>query len=151
MLHASSNIAPSTPSVTPEQPVIPRWIPESIVIQRIRRRLKKEGLSLRTITAGKEYAVIGHDPIVSMGLLELARLGGALSPRELVDPDHDRGWFHYVARTRMVIVDGVKCLYHDRLTRDYTTMKAARRAAAKIADREGLVLCGYDATRRTTV
>lgn len=51
----------------------------------------------------------------------------------------------------MVIVDGVKCLYHDRLTRDYTTMKAARRAAAKIADREGLVLCGYDATRRTTV
>lgn len=149
MLHASATVtqSPTTvPSVMPEQPAMPRWIPEPVVIQRVRRRLRKQGQSLRTITAGKEYAVVGHDPIESIGLLELARLVGALSTRELVDPLPERGWLHYIARLRVVIVDGVKCQYHDRLTRDYTTVEAARRAGAKIEDRENLRLCSYDPT-----
>ena len=153
MLHSTTTAAPvTTPNVVNHdaqcrEPVHPIWVPEYAVIARIRRRLRKQGRTLRTVTAGKDYAVEGPNPIESIGLLELGRQVEALSPHELVDPVHERGWLHYIARDREVIVDGVKCRYHDRLTKDYTTVQAARKAGARIEDRENLLLCSYDANR----
>ena len=135
-----------------------RWVKESTVIKRLRRALAKKNHSLlitREGTAARRElgacAVLDSDGNPLQTHAKLAALGrflGVLADDERVDPPIHRGWLHYVARVRTVHVDGIEARYHERLTRDYTTQEAARKAAERIADRANLALCGYDATIR---
>lgn len=55
-----------------------------------------------------------------------------------------KGWRFYIARYEEIEVDGIKAKYAKPLTRDYSTEKAAIRAAEGIEDREGLLICSFD-------
>ena len=58
----------------------------------------------------------------------------------------DSGWLHYAARVRTIEIDGVNCIYHERLTPDFTTAQAAWIAAEEI-EGDDIVVCGYDQDR----
>ena len=135
-----------------------RWVREATCIKRIRRKLAERNHKLLITREGTqarrewgEYAVLDADGDVlqkDANLSDLGRFLGVLADDERVDPPIHRGWLHYVARVRTVHVDGIEARYHERLTRDYTTQEAARKAAERIADRANLALCGYDSTIR---
>lgn len=116
------------------------WIPESAVIQRIRRKLARQGRTLRQSL--DTFTVDGGEPVT---LAELAQQTGVLASHERIWPNVERSWRHYIGRERVELVNGQRMYSIERLTRDYTTVKAARKAGAKIENREGLRLCGYDA------
>ena len=135
-----------------------RWIKEATAIKRLRRHLAKSGCSLHITREGSsarhqhgEYFITEEDGRLVDDKINLAawlRAYNLLADQEMIDPPLNRGWLHYVARVRTVHVDGIEARYHERLTRDYTTQEAARKAAERIADRANLALCGYDSTIR---
>jgi hypothetical protein len=133
-----------------------RWISQATIIKRIRRKLAERGHYLQITREGSdarrelgEFCVL-DDRFIPLStnckLAELAKFLGVLAAGEAIDPPSDKGWRHYVARQVTVEVNGKPCLYNEPVTRTYTTPEAARRAAAGIKDREGLVLCGFDAS-----
>lgn len=131
------------------------WVKEATVIKRIRRKLAERNHSLLITREGTQarrelglYAVLGADHGVidkQVDLSKLARFLGVLAEDELVDPPMDRGWLFYVGRYERVVVDGIECNYARPITREYTTEAAARKAVAHLTDREGLVICSFDA------
>jgi hypothetical protein len=96
-----------------------------------------------------EYAVFDERHVLELKLVNIRLLAGnlgVLADDEGIDPPSNKGFRHYVARQVTVEVDGRPCLYNEPVTKDYTTPEAALKAAAWIEDREGLVLCGFDAS-----
>lgn len=134
------------------------WVKEQTVIKRIRRKLAERGHYLQITRAGTdartelgEYCVL-DDRFVPLTtdckLPELARFLGVLADDERLDPKPNKGWMYHIARQTTVTVEGVACIYNEQITKDFTTEKAARKAAEGIDDREGLVICSWDASNR---
>jgi hypothetical protein len=131
------------------------WIRRDSLVRRLRRHLAKKNHRLvisAEATASRdelgEYAVIGADghPLQTHADLgKLARYLGVLADDELVEPPAGKGWVYQVAREHVEIVDGKRVRLRDRLTQDFRTEKAARKAAATIEDRAGIVIVGMDA------
>lgn len=100
------------------------------------------------------FAVMGErHEILSAGceLEPLARFLGVLADEERVEPPAWRGWRHYIGRNEAVVVNGVSVVYARPITQTYTTEAAARRAVEHLVDREGLVICSFDTSRREGV
>lgn len=134
------------------------WVKEQTVIKRVRRALAAKGHYLQKSRIGTdackelgEYAVL-DDRFIPLStrckLPELAKFLGVLADDEAIDPPTNLGWLYHIARQTTVTVEGVPCIYNQQITRDFTTEKAARKAAEGIEDREGLVICSWDASNR---
>lgn len=131
------------------------WIREQTVIKRIRRTLAKRDHSLQIHSEGTQardehgqYVVLDeHKAVLSANckLPELARFLEVLADDEMIEPPAGKGWVYHVAREHVEIVDGKRVRLRDRLTKDYRTERAARKAAFGIKDRAGLVVVGMDA------
>lgn len=131
----------------------PKSVQLLTLIKRVRRHLARRGHSLLITRAGSDeretlgrYAVIGADGNVlerNADLAALARFLGVLAEDERLknEPNH---WRYYVAQQRSEEIDGRIFLLADQLSRAYTTLEAARKAAARFK-REGLTIVGYDA------
>jgi hypothetical protein len=149
---------PKTPLANADGHIIGeiRWVREATVIKRIRRALAAKGKTLLKTRKGTtayrelgEYAVFDERHVLELKLVNIRLLAGnlgVLADDEGIDPPSNKGFRHYVARQVTVEVDGRPCLYNEPVTKDYTTPEAALKAAAWIEDREGLVLCGFDAS-----
>ena len=134
------------------------WVREATCIKRIRRKLAARNHSLlitREGTAARrdmgEYAVLdadGHPLQTHADLADLARFLGVLADDERIDQPLNRGWKFYIGRYERVTVDGISANYARPITRTYTTEAAARRAVEHLVDREGLVICSFDASIR---
>lgn len=134
------------------------WVRESTVIKRLRRALAKKNHSLLITREGTsarrelgEYAVLDSDGHPLQTHAELAALGrflGVLADDERIDPPLNRGWLYYIGRYERVVVDGIEANYARPITRQYTTEAAARRAVEHLTDRDGLVICSFDASIR---
>ncbi len=132
------------------------WIKEAAVIKRVRRALAARNHRLVITREGTQarrelgtYAVLAADGSVLQAdadLTSLARFLNCLAADEHIEPPHDRGWMHYIARQERIVVDGIECNHARPLTRAYRTREAARRAAEGISDRENLLLCSFDST-----
>lgn len=118
-----------------------KWIQEATLVKRLRRKLASMDLALRRNRQGsadrakygewtaidpKSRAIIWHNVL----LCEMARDLGVLAPDERIE-EPPRLRKHYVARHVVSIVDGVKVHSDERLTRDLTTVEAARKAAER--------------------
>jgi len=142
----------TTPSTSAAGPVEWRWVRESTLIKRVRRKLALRGHALLVARDGSavrrelgRFAVVGerHEILSASCELEaLARFLGVLDDGERVElPPRVRR--HYVARHVVEEADGGRRIHYDhRLTRDYTTLDAAQRAAAKFDD-DGVVIVSY--------
>ena len=134
------------------------WVKEAAGIKRLRRYLANIGHILVITREGTpdrqrhgEYLIRDEKGAVFADRINLAshlRSCGLLADDERLDPPSNKGWRHYVARARTIKLDGIECITHERLTKDFTTEKAARKAAEGIEDREGLVICSWDASNR---
>ena len=134
------------------------WVREASVIKRIRRKLAERNHHLVITRLGTqarvklgEYAVLNDQGEVldkDCNLADLARFIGVLAADEMIDQPLNRGWRYYIGRTERVMVDGISANYARPITRTYTPEAAARRAVAHLADREGLVVCFFDASIR---
>lgn len=132
-----------------------KWIREATAIKRIRRTLARRSHSFQIQSEGTkardeigQYAVLDErKEILSANckLPELARFLGVLADDELIEPPAERGWVFHVARERVEVIGGKRVRLRDRLTKDFKTEKAARKAVAKIEDRTGMVIVGMDA------
>lgn len=145
------------PNITPSEISEIRWVKEQTVIKRVRRALAAKGHYLQKSRSGSdahtelgEYCVL-NDRFVPLSthckLPELAKFLGVLDDDEMVDIRPGNGWRHYVARAKTIKLDGIECITHERLTRDFSTAKAAEKAAEAIEDREGLAIVGFDSDR----
>lgn len=131
------------------------WIRRDSLVRRLRRHLAKKNHRLvisAEATASRdelgEYAVIGADghPLQTHAYLDkLARYLGVLADDELVEPSPERGWRFFAARKTIITVDGKDYWHSERLTKTFSTEKAARKAVAKIENRNGLLIVGMDA------
>ena len=134
------------------------WVREASVIKRIRRKLAERNHRLiitREHTQARrdmgEYAVLDADGDVlqrDANLADLARFLGVLAADERIDPPLNKGWKFFIGRQERVVVDGIEANYARPITRTFTTEAAARKAVAHLADREGLVICSFDASIR---
>lgn len=134
------------------------WVKEQAVIKRIRRKLAARNHSLlitREGTAARrelgEFAVldsVGHPLQTHADLAALGRFLGVLADAEMIEPPPEKGWRYFVARYRIVQVDGVNARYAEPISREYTTRSAANKAAQGISERDDLALVAYDANRR---
>lgn len=133
------------------------WVKQGTVVKRTRRKLAERGHYLQITRAGTdarqelgEFAVL-NDRFIPIStdckLDELARFLGVLDDDELIDTPPGKGWRHYVARAKTIKLDGIECITHERLTRDFSTAKAAEKAAEAIEDRKGLAIVGFDSDR----
>ena len=131
------------------------WVRLPMLVKRIRRHLAKRKHSLLISSEGTQarveygqYAVLDeHQQILSANchLPDLARFLGVLADDEIVEPPANVGWRFHVARKHSGIVDGQTVKWLERLTRDYRTERAARKALENMEDRAGLVIIGDDA------
>jgi hypothetical protein len=153
----TGEIRPNTPSTTSTDPGRDfRWVREATVVKRIRRKLAERHHRLiitREGTAARRewglYAILDAGGEVlqrNANLADLARFLGVLAADEVICPPLDRGRKFYIGRYERVVVDGVEAAYARPITRAYTTEAAARRAAERLADLEGLVICSFDAS-----
>jgi hypothetical protein len=136
------------------------WVKEPAAIKRVRRALSARNHRLVITREGSQqridlglYAVIDADQTViqkDADLTALARFLGVLADGEHIMPQPERGWLYYIGRYERVVVDGISANYARPITRTYTTEATARRAVAHLTDREGLVICAFDATSRVT-
>ena len=131
------------------------WVRRDSLVRRLRRHLAKKNhrllISAECSPARDElgeYAVIGADghPLqVRADLDKLARFLGVLADDELVEPPAGKGWVYHAAREHVEIIDGKRVRLRDRLTKDYRTERAARKAVSGIDHQAGLVIVGMDA------
>lgn len=142
--------APSTTSADTSRDF--RWIREQTVIKRVRRKLAERNHSLLITRAGTaarrelgRFAVVGerHEVLgTNFEIEELARALGALDDDERIElPPRVRRY--YVARHIVEEADGGQRIhFNHRLTRDYTALDAAQRAAARF-DGDGVAIVSY--------
>lgn len=152
-----------TPEIRPNQtsPAISeiRWVSEATATKRLRRHLATIGLQLVITRAGTnqrrewgEYAILDNQGVIHSKSVNLGcslKAHGLLAADERIEYRWDRFWLHHVARRVTVQVDGQSCIYHEQVTRDYSTVKAAKKAGESIEDRTDLVLVSWDASRST--
>ncbi len=134
------------------------WVKESTAIKRLRRHLAKSGCSLHISREGSaerqrhgEYYIRDEDGRLvddKISLESWLRAYGLLVDDERIEPPPEKGWRYFVARYRIVQVDGVNARYAEPISREFTSRSAANRAAQGISDRDDLVLVAYDANRR---
>ena len=134
-----------------------RWVKEPTAEKRLRRHLAKSGCSLvKTRPGSRQYDTLGELAILDesgelvadrINLAAWLRSYGLLADDERIDPPLGQGWKYHVARSRTEVIDGQRTIINEQLTGEYTTEKAARKAAEGIVDRENLVVVGRDATR----
>lgn len=127
-----------------------RLVNQGTVVKRIRRKLAERGHYLQITRAGTdarqelgEYCVLDNRfvPLTTdCKLDELARFLGVLDKDELIDTPHGRGWVHQVVR--LTTVNG--CIYSTPISRTYTTVEAAKRAATKFTG-EDVAVHSWDA------
>ena len=135
-----------------------RWIKEATAIKRLRRHLAKSGCTLHVTREGSsarhqhgEYFITeedGRQVDDKINLESWLRAYDLLADDEKIDPPLNRGWRYYIGRTERVMVDGISANYARPITRTYTSEAAARRAVEHLTDREGLVICSFDASIR---
>ena len=135
-----------------------RWIKEATAIKRLRRHLAKSGCSLHITREGSsarhqhgEYFITEEDGRLVDDKINLAawlRAYNLLADQEMIDPALNRGWKFYIGRYERVVVYGIEANYARPITRTFTTEGAARRAVEHLTDREGLVICSFDASIR---
>lgn len=150
-------VRPNAPaSSTSTSPVEWRWVREETLIKRLRRKLATLDLVLHrnrpgTAERGRygEWSVSSPDCGViwhNVTLLELARDMRVLATHERIEqPPRLRK--HFVARHAVVEIDGTKVLREERLTRDFTSLDSAMRAASHM-DGSAVVIVSYDADSR---
>lgn len=136
-----------------------RLVSRPTLEKRARRALRKQCnrlIKTRAGTAARRenglYCVADeHCKIImkSVDLGSLAKGLGVMSKHEqLMRPANGwDGWFHHIARHRVIEVDGKRAHYNEPLTADYPTAEEAK-AAAKAAGLKGddLVLVGFNTT-----
>ena len=155
----TGEIRPNTTTSTPSTDGIAtetKWIQEATLVKRLRRKLASMDLALRRNRQGsadrakygewtaidpKSRAIIWHNVL----LCEMARDLGVLAPDERIDPPAYAGWRFYVAIQRIACVDGINTVLNERVSRDFTTAEAARKAAERF-DGDDIVVVGYDGT-----
>ncbi|MFM2007653.1 MAG: hypothetical protein RLZZ09_3308 [Pseudomonadota bacterium] len=130
------------------------WVREATVIRRIRRHLAKSGCTLLKSRPGTrqydirgEYAIFDESgELVSerINLSAWLRSYKLLAEHEQIDPPVGKGWKYHVARSRTEVIDGKRIIINEQLTGEYSTEKAARKAAEGITDRDGLNVVGRD-------
>ena len=133
------------------------WIREATAIKRLRRHLAKSGCSLHITREGSpdrqrhgEYFIRdqeGHLIDDKINLEAWLRAYNLMADDERIEPPPEKGWRYFVARHRIVQVDGVNARYAEPISREFTSRSAANRAAQGISDRDDLVLVAYDANR----
>lgn len=136
-----------------------RWISEATATKRLRRHLATIGLQLVITRAGTnqrrewgELAILDNQGVIHSKSVNLGcslKAHGLLADVERVEYRWDKFWLHHIARRVTVQVDGQSCIYHEQVTRDYSTVKAAKKAGEAIEDRTDLVLVSWDASRST--
>ena len=132
-----------------------RWIKEPTAIKRLRRHLATIGQQLVITKAGTwqrqhwgRMAIVEDTGEVyqkSVDLESRLRAFGMMADNERIEYRHDKFWLHHVARRVTVEVNGQRATYHEQLTRDFTTAKAATKAAESIKDQRELVVVSWDA------
>lgn len=130
------------------------WVRQATVIKRVRRHLAKRKHALLISSEGTQtrdeygqYAVIGVDGIPlqkNADLVSLSRYLGVLAADEMVEPPAEAGWRFHVARKHSEVIDGRAVKWLERLSRDFRTERAARKALEAIEDRVGLCVIGDD-------
>lgn len=149
-------IRPNTP---PSEIYEIRLVSEATAIKRLRRHLATIGLQLVITRAGTnqrrewgELAILDNQGVIQSKSVNLEcslKAHGLLADDERIEYRWDRFWLHHIARRVTVQVDGQSCTYHDQVTKDYTTIKAAKKAGETIQYRSDLVLVSWDASRST--
>jgi len=140
-----ANTATSTGKIRPNSTVTEiRWIKEPTAIKRLRRHLATIGQQLVITKEGTwqrqhwgRMAIVENTGEVhqkSVDLESRLRAFGMMADDERIEYRHDKFWLHHVARRVTVEVNGQRATYHEQLTRDFTTAKAATKAAESIKD-----------------
>ncbi len=151
-----ANNATSTGKIRPNSTVTEiRWIKEPTAIKRLRRHLATIGQKLVITKEGTwqrqhwgRMAIVENTGEVhqkSVDLESRLRAFGMMADDERIEYRHDKFWLHHVARRVTVEVNGQRATYHEQLTRDFTTAKAATKAAESIEDQRELVVVSWDA------
>ena len=136
-----------------------RYISLDSAIKRTRRHLAKTGATLIKSKPGtKQWAELGDFSIKdasgevlmkSVNLRSLMQAAEILADDEIIELPGFSGWRWYAARQIAVKHEGKTVLVNEPLSRVYFTEKQARRAADRIADKAGLVICSFDASGRS--
>ena len=145
------------PNTTPSENSEIRWVSEATAIKRLRRHLASIGLQLVLTRSGTnqrrewgELAILDSNGAIyqkSVNLESRLEAYNLLADDERIEYRWDKFWLHHIARRVTVQVDGQSCIYHEQLTKDYVSVKAAKKAGASIEDRSDLVMVSWDAGR----
>lgn len=136
-----------------------KYITLDSAVKRTRRHLAKTGATLIKSRPGtKAWAELGDFAIKdasgeilmkSINLRSMMQAAEILADDEMIELPGFSGWRWYVARQIAVKHEGKTVLVNEPLSRVYFTEKQARRAADRIADKAGLVICSFDASGRS--
>jgi hypothetical protein len=147
----------NTPGVSAETTY--RYISLDTAIKRTRRHLAKTGAKLIKSKPGtkawREFGdfsirdASGEVVMKSVNLRAMMQAAEILDDHEIIELPGYSGWRWYVAREIAVQNDGQTVLCNEPLTRVFFTEKQARRAADRIVDKAGLVICSFDAAGRS--
>ena len=132
-----------------------KYISLDTAVKRVRRHLAKTGGSLIKSKPGtKAWAELGDFAIKdasgevlmkSVNLRSLMEAADILANDEMIELASKPGWRYYVARQIAVQEDGKTHYRNEPLSKVYFTERQAIRAADSIADRDGVVVVGFNA------